>query len=229
MISRTKLWGFAFAVVIALSPMTARAVTYDINADFSTASNPNGVWTYGFTVGLGGLFTLYDQPGTNAWRHSVVQSFGAPADFNNPTGSTIGLLPAHTAAFHPGAGGEFSVYRFTTPNAGTYDLSAVFGAIDSGGTDVHILKNNVSFFDHAVDQSANSSVSFSSALALTAGDLIDFAVGFGANANFFNDSTSINASLSPSAVPEPSTYAMMLAGLSVLGLVVRRRKRNGPV
>ena len=33
--------------------------------------------------------------------------------------------------------------------------------------------------------------------------------------------------LTPNAVPEPETYAMLLAGLGLLGYVVRRRKQQG--
>ena len=60
----------------------AQAASFDAFTDFSTASNPHGAWTYGFETTLGGALTLYDQPsGTTVWRHSVVQSLGAPADF----------------------------------------------------------------------------------------------------------------------------------------------------
>jgi len=30
----------------------------------------------------------------------------------------------------------------------------------------------------------------------------------------------------PTAIPEPETYAMMLAGLGLLGFIARRRSRN---
>ena len=40
----------------------AQAASFDAFTDFSTASNPNGVWTYGFETTLGGALTLYDQP-----------------------------------------------------------------------------------------------------------------------------------------------------------------------
>ena len=33
---------------------------YSAAADFSLASNPNGVWSYGYEISLGSSFQLYD-------------------------------------------------------------------------------------------------------------------------------------------------------------------------
>ena len=223
--------GMALAGAIAFGAPSARAAVYDVNADFSTASNPNGVWTYGFETTLGGPLTLYDQPnatdcGSGAWRSLTVQSLQAPVDCSNKTNSQVGLVPAHTAAFHPGPSGEFSVFRFTTPAAGSYDLAAVFSAIDNGGTDVHILDNGTSLFSHEIDP-ANTPESFSATLLLVAGELIDFAVGVGTDGNFFSDSTGINASLTTSAVsvsvPEPSSILLILSAAFAALAIMRRR------
>lgn len=235
------LRAIAFLAMIVSSIGAAQAITYDISTDFSTTSNPKGVWTYGFfpTVGdiptLGGTLTLYDQQltdgsGIQIWRSSTVQSLGAPADFNNPTGSDVTTcgscspLSAHTAAFHPGPSGEYSVYRFTTPSSGIYMLDATFGGIDHGGTDVHILDNGSVIYSANITGGSTSSLSQS--LTLGSGELIDFAVGFGTGSDrdFFFDSTSINASLTIEAIPEPEIYAMMGIGLALMGFVARRKR-----
>ena len=171
----------ALALLMLSLTSMAQATVYDVFSDFSLASNPNGVWSYGYETTLGGTLNLYDSADTSGgyevWRSTVVQSLGAPADWINPTASTIGVTPAHTAGFHPGTKGEFSIYRFTTPSTGSYVLSSIFSGIDGGGTDVHILNNGAQIFTANI--TGGSTSNFGNTLSLTAGDLIDFAVGVG--------------------------------------------------
>ena len=201
----------------------AQAASFDAFTDFSTASNPNGVWTYGFETTLGGALTLYDQPsGTTVWRHSVVQSLGAPADFIAP------MTTPTTAAFHPGPTDQFSVFRFTAPSAAAYSLSSSFSPLDSTTTDVHVLLDNVSIFDGIVD--ATHSPTFSTLLALSTGETVDFAVGWGENQNFFSDSTALTATLrTVEAVAEPGTLALLGTGLIALSRSAWRRRRQSVV
>jgi hypothetical protein len=55
---------------------------------------------------------------------------------------------------------------------------------------------------------------------LNAGQTLDFVVGN--NGNFYNGTTPLSVTIS--AVPEPETYAMMLAGLCLAGAVARRKR-----
>jgi hypothetical protein len=107
----------------------ARAATYDVAADFSTNSNPNGVWSYGYATNLGGNLILYTDTSpstTNViwWRHNIAAS--VPAVFyNRSTNATTTAdgtphLAPHQAVFHPGPQNQYSIYRFTAPAAGTY-------------------------------------------------------------------------------------------------------------
>lgn len=217
-------------VAALLAAPGAHATLYDISADFSTAHNPNGVWRYGFELVLGGPLVNYDvgatSGGIDAWRFSATPDivFHTPVDYNNPTGAAISGVPAHTAAFHPGSIGEYSVYEFITPSTGTYDLFVTFGALAAGGTDVHVLLNGSSLYSHEVDP-GNTPESFSARLALTSGNRVDFAVGVGTDGNFSADGTSINASLT--SIPEPATLALFGAALAALLLFRGRRPTVG--
>jgi len=220
-----------FVAVIVGCSGAARAATYDISTDFSTASNPNGVWTYGYSTTLGGALIPYVQStttidGIQIWRNLIGTE---PVDFNNPTNGDVVTcgsclaLPAHTAAFHPGPNGEFSVYRFTTQIPGTYVLDATFGGLDHGGTDVYILDNGTVIY--STDIILGSSINHNESRTLLLGETIDFAVGVGTDGSFLFDSTSINGSLTLSAVPEPEIYGLLTAGLGLIGFVARRRKK----
>jgi PEP-CTERM motif len=204
-------------------------VTYDSGNDFSLASNPNGVWTYGSEPTLAGAFTAYAFSGT----FSGVEYWGAdangdpPLDFHNPTASTIqtsqtAFLGPGQTAFHPGPNGEYSIYRFTAPATGVYSLIGAFFAIDQHPTttDIHILLDNVSIFDGNLD-SNNSGTTYATNLSLTGGDTLDFAVGFG-NGNYSFDPTGIDAKLTTS-VPEPSAIALLALG--ALGLLFATLRR----
>jgi hypothetical protein len=57
------------------------------------------------------------------------------------------------------------------------------------------------------------------------GDVIDFTVGYGNNGTFFNDTTSIAATIT-AVTPEPSTFTLLgLSALGLLGYGWRRKKR----
>ncbi|NRR31771.1 choice-of-anchor A family protein [Oxalobacteraceae bacterium] len=47
------------------------------------------------------------------------------------------------------------------------------------------------------------------------------------NANHYFKQANINGYTAPTPVPEPETYAMLLAGLALVGMVARRRKAGG--
>ena len=103
-----------------------------------------------------------------------------------------------------------------------------FSGIDLGGTttDVHILLNGVSIFDGNVNGfGPNTGPSFSLTRALSVDDTLDFAVGFGANGDFFRDATALAAHIAPTAVPEPASFILLGTGiLSVLVDGWRRRR-----
>jgi hypothetical protein len=225
--------GLAALVLIVGGAGKARAgPIYNNATDFSPTNNPNGVWSYGVlspgAVPNAATFSLYPGHGNTAGIDFVgVDNNGLsdpPYVSHNPTGTTISVSTVTygpgQAGFHPGSNGAYSDYRFTAPATGSYALSALFTGIDHGGTttDVHVLDNGAALFNGNVNGYL-STASFSTTLALAAGDRVDFVVGFGTNGNYFNDSTALNATLAlnPAAVvPEPSSLALLALGGAAL-------------
>jgi hypothetical protein len=186
-----------------------RAGIYDVAADFSTNSNPNGVWSYGYATVLGGSLILYTDtsfstPSVIGWWHNI--AYQTPAIFYNRTdhattaGDGTPNLAPHQACFHPGPDNEYSTYRFTAPAAGNYLLQASFVGADIVGTttDVHVLVNDSLIFNGSVNGfGPGTGPSFSTNLVLQVNDRVDFEVGDGTS-GFFSDSTGIQATLTSS-------------------------------
>ena len=115
-----------------------------------------------------------------------------------------------------GIKGEYSILRWTAPAAGLYNISALFEGLDYAAsvelpvtTDVHVRVNGASQFsgivngyiggapDYPVDPIGPAPTqSWHQVLSLTAGDIVDFAVGDGENDSYQVDSTGVTAIIS---------------------------------
>jgi hypothetical protein len=223
----------ACVAVAAVSVLAARAenLSWDVTADFSIENgNPNGVWSYGWVNNS--TFQIFDTAGRGFDNTALVSSphwhgplWGElsgtvfpciwknydPAEFNVQTGQV---------SLHPGPDGEASVARWTAP-AGIGSLVQVQGHFypgDSGIMQVGIFVNGISQgqtpYWHCVD-----SGSFDFTSSITPGTTIDFAVYGG----FFYGNTPLAATIT--AVPEPSTLAMLGVGGLCIVISYCRRKR----
>ena len=164
----------------------------------------------------------------------------------------VGTLAANTQArfdgvfVHPGAyPGYDPVIRYTFASAatvGSLDLWAEAVADSRYGNGMtaflshHVAGATVN--DGAVDASygyrvgggnANLHVDFAAPLSFQAGDYVELQMAD--NGSVLWDHTGVNLRINPAAavitssVPEPETYALMLAGLCAMGWIGRRTRR----
>ena len=192
-------WLTLTALLFWLMP-TARADSPA--ADFSATTNPTGVWSYGYSVTLGSPFILFTTPvslgGIPGWNHDL--GSGDPVVLCNNTSAEINYasltLEPGELSLHPGPDDEICLLRYTATVSGQHHVSGSFYGGDHGGTttDVHLLVNGTSVFDGEVSgYGPGSGPGFDQTVLLNAGDTLDFAVGYGANGNYFSDTTVVAA------------------------------------
>jgi hypothetical protein len=234
-----KLLAICCLVTLAAGVDLAKADTiYDAALDFSSSSNPTGVWSYGYSGALDGTLTVYtdkvsdSSTGIDFWGRDPVTAWSTtPWVGRNGTSGVVTYLDVQFQSgqlgFHPGPANEISIIRFISPTAGWFDLTSSFSGLDMGSlpysttTGVHVLRNGLSIFDGAVN-GFGAGPSFITTLSLAAGDTVDFAVDWGSNGTHSYDSTGVSATLT--AVPTPSSFAALI-GMGLVGLVGVARRR----
>jgi hypothetical protein len=192
---------------------------FDAVANFSITGNPNGPWSYGWEPSLGNGFTLDDAesssvyPGIDQWHGTEFcgyDSNGAlalrPQVGFNHTGSTLNYAsgvsqPANMLILHPSCSNKLSVVRWTAPTAGWFEVTGLFQGIDTRTTttDVHILlDSSTSLLSGNINiNGSGNQAPFGFVRNLSAGDTLDFIVGFGADGTYDDDSTGLAVTITP--------------------------------
>ena len=205
-------WLTLLAIITPGKAEDSAVPTYDLARDFSTTSNPNGVWTFGW-ANIGSPLVPFTYFTHDTAGPATVDVWAKPGGYypaiekNNSSvvGTSDGgqgTYPPGSVWFYPGQEGtpqNYGVIRFTTPagGAGTYRLlsnvRSYLSGPSSGDTDFHILKNGAELFGKFLPPS--SAASYSGDLVLASGDIIDFIVGRGADDLLYGSGLFINATL----------------------------------
>lgn len=166
-------------------------VTWDVAADASTASNPNGAWSYGYTRGPDcATFTLFTTAGAWGANYQMLGWFNTrtAGQWDEPPmwagknayGSIqyqvepgkFGIRPVGT-----GAGESKAVARFTAPAAGYYTFTGQFKNNNGWhGNAYSVVQDNVNYlFDgNYTGQTDVNTIPLFGVISAAAGGTLDF-------------------------------------------------------
>ena len=144
-----------------------------------------------------------------------------------PVNAYTVTIPTNTLFMHPGAGlASDSIVRFIAPTTSTYTLNGMVSRLDNTNNGNGVLYSL--FVNGAPVLTGTGSLlpgagpfAVTYTGALKAGDVLSF--GVNNNGDVFYDSTGLSGSIS--AVPEPATWGLMILGIGMVGLGLRRRSR----
>lgn len=154
---------------------------WDLVRDFSTSTNPDGAWSYGWKMDLLSPLVLNDvfcevgdNPGAIEWISSSQD--GGSQVWKNLTSSTrFGIAPGQVS-MHPDYQGHVAVVRWTAPENMKVRVNAYFGAGDSGAMDYMIYHDQSIIFQQA---SCTSDAVTDFDIMVLAGSNLDFEINNG--------------------------------------------------
>ncbi len=215
-------------IVLALAAVTLVGLVHNANAAAGVFGSDDGLQLNG------GAFTFYENSLQGDGRHNPLVSGGVTG---GPTLVTTGL-PASLGTFNPFAGDSLLLIggeALTFKNGPTDVTGAFVNFSIDGGTfsSISLTFNEDSVNGGTGDQrwaNTNFSIDLLAGQALGTHTLSFYVSattnGNGADPVIYDNAGGANFNTSFTVVPEPTTYAMMLAGLGVLAAVQRSRRRH---
>lgn len=163
--------------------------------------------------------------GTTAQLGVAFNAGGSGTSLVSSTAQFVSGGPLFSGAYNPFAQNLFSTITFT-PTAGfevAFQSLTFFNPSATGGTrflEVRDALNNLV----ASDTGAVTNGSFTANTAYFSGPLTFLFRAEGGSFNIDNVTVDTRAIVTPNAVPEPASWAMMLTGFGIVGAGLRRRR-----
>jgi subtilisin-like proprotein convertase family protein len=207
--------------------------TYDVQADYSTNNNPNGLWKYEWSHGISGALKLFPSTGMPPFINNGLEMFWYDPANNNDYAPSVALntggdfdntnvrFDAGAIIVSPGGQNTYDSYThiiWTAPKSGSYSLVSQFTAQQYGiNVDVNILINGVRTYTSTITQ-IGVSRSFATHFTILAGSTVDFAVGPNGNLARHATNTRIQASITQLVTASPLVEWIDLTNLSPQGV-----------
>ena len=203
-------------------------------AGFTAGTNPNGVWSYGYSSGFTNSVNLFtntvapgfDSPNEQLWLTQSINQGDSPAvEYNNGAAFNDGNVSAaaNQILLVAGIAGQYADLVFTAPAAGTYSLDGSFqGDQVNVGDFIGIVANGSVIFSSTVT-SEGQVVPFDDSVTLAAGDTVVFSTG--PDGGLQNVGLNLTVSSTTAATPEPSAIVLLCIGL-VAWIALRKSGRR---
>jgi hypothetical protein len=172
------------------------AETWNAVENFSTASNPNGAWSYGWAPSLGGTFSLLTtnqnclESKTVCWQNGLQEpDLAFVAKDSTPYNVVYYTVALPYNVLWLGPEANAVIARWTAPSAGNYTIIGSFQAIDTelAPVDLGILRDGATFLFTDSFTFYGEAKSFTlSNISLTAGTTIDFELAYTTDAYYDN-------------------------------------------
>ena len=234
---------------IVAAPLSAQAQISPYSQDFESLSaagttigdgwkafgnvfNPGGSYAYGYGV--------FDAPNGTPGFSSIATGQGGPSqgaqqlvvysDYNNRAaqdgGQNVEALVFQERAITAGDVGPAWTFSFDAKRGDLQAPSTAFAFIKTINPAAGFATTNYVPIEMTAISTEWNRYSVSLAIdAPLAGQLFQF--GYAATATLDTPSGTFYDNVSLAPVPEPETYAMMLAGLALLGSLARRKSKRG--